>query len=347
MFPFKRARLATSDEPPPKRARTEDSSAGPTSSQDIVNKYSDSNRSALLNMLEKKFIGGSARLLSAAYSKTTWKAYEAAYNSYFYFEIIKGKGENWPMSQENLNEYISWATLERKLKNSTIVTYVASLLSVHQLFGFSGDIFSSFTTKALIRGSNNLAVSIHSPSHTRKVFSLPLLKLLGHAISKQSWQEDSKLVYWACSCVAFFGSFRIGELLASREGGYDPVTTLLWKNVKLSKEHCLIHVESPKSNAKEGEFIDLFAIPGQDCCPISALSKLHKVSQKNDYSPVFSFGGGKPLTPPVFNQTMRDLLRPFLGPSADQLSSHSLRAAIPSVLAKSPDLASDQDIKGW
>ena len=251
------------------------------------------------------------------------------------------------MNQENLNEYISWATLDRKLKNSTIVTYVASLSSVHQLFGFSGKIFSSFTTKALLRGSNNLSLSIHVPSHTRKVFSLSLLKLVGHSLSQQSWTEDSKQVYWTCICVAFFGSFRIGELLASREGGFDPVTTLLWKNVKLKSDHCLIHVESPKSNAKEGEFIDLFAVSGQDCCPISALKKLARSSGSPASSPVFMFAGGKPLTPPVFNQTLRDLLRPVLGSSADQLSSHSLRAAIPSVLAKSPDLASDQDIKGW
>jgi len=286
-------------------------------------------------------------LISAAYSKTTWKAYEAAYNSYFYFEVIKGRGENWPMNQENLNEYISWATLDRKLKNSTIATYVAWLSSVHQLFGFSGKIFSSFTTKALLRGSNNLSLSIHVPSHTRKVFSLSLLKLVGHSLSQQSWTEDSKQVYWTCICVAFFGSFRIGELLASREGGFDPVTTLLWKNVKLKSDHCLIHVESPKSNAKEGEFIDLFAVSGQDCCPISALKKLARSSGSPASSPVFMFAGGKPLTPPVFNQTLRDLLRPVLGSSADQLSSHSFCAAIPSVLAKSPDLASDQDIKGW
>jgi len=95
------------------------------------------------------------------------------------------------MNQENLNEYISWATLDRKLKNSTIVTYVASLSSVHQLFGFSGEIFSSFTTKALLRGSNNLSLTLHVPTHTRKVFSLSLLRLVGHSLSQQSWSRDS------------------------------------------------------------------------------------------------------------------------------------------------------------
>jgi len=215
------------------------------------------------------------------------------------------------------------------------------------LFGYSGEIFSSLTSKALLRGSSNLAHTLHSPVHTRKVFSIALLRLLGHAISTQSWPGDSKKVIWACACVSFFGSFRIGELLASKENGYDLGSTLLWKNVRLKEDHCLIHIESPKSNAKEGEFVDLFPIPGEDCCPVSVLKTLSSLTKKSDLSPVFSFTSVRPLTPPVFNQTLRDLLRPFLGQSADQFSSHSLRAAIPSVLATRPDLANDQDIKGW
>ena len=348
MYPFKRARLTSQEQPQAKRPRTEDSQqTGPSSSTSNVTKYSDNVKSDLLNLLCKKFNNDSAKLISAAYSQTTWKAYEAAYNSFVTFDICKNRESKWPLTQEILNDYISWATLEKRLKNSTIVTYVASLSSIHQLFGYSGKIFTSLISKALIRGSNNLAPTLHSPSHTRKVFSISLLKLLGHAIATQTWPEHSKRVIWACACVSFFGSFRIGELLASKESGYDLGTTLLWKNVRLKKDHCLIHIELPKSNAKEGEFVDLFAIPGEDCCPISALNGLLAWTKKSVLSPVFSFPEERPLTPPVFNQTLRDLLLPLLGPSSAQFSSHSLRAAIPSVLATRPDLANDMDIKGW
>jgi len=312
-----------------------------------MNKYSDSVDSNLFKLICKKFNKNSAKLVSAAYSNSTWKAYEAAFNSFVNFEICKGKDHDWPITQDILNDYIGWTTFDKHLKNSTIVTYVASLSSVHQLFGFEGNVFTSLTTKALLRGSNNLSNTLHSPQHTRKVFTIYILRLLGHAISTQSWEEQSKKVFWTCSCVAFFGSFRIGELLASKEKGYDLSTTLLWKNIRLKDDHCLIHIESPKSNAKEGEFVDLFSLPGKNCCPVSALKSLADSSNRSDSSPVFSFSDGKPLTPPVFNDTLRTLLRPYLGSSSDQLSSHSLRAAIPSILATRPDLANDQDIKGW
>ena len=347
VHPYKRARLTAQDDsqPPPqaKRTRTEDSQTGPTHNT----KYSDSVHSSLLDKLRAKFHVDSIKLISAAYSHTTWKTYEAAYNSFVSFEVYNKNVVEWPLTQNTLNSYISWATLQKNLKHSTISTYVASLSSVHQLFGFEGDIFSSFITKAMLRGSNNLATSIHTPSHTRKVFTLSLLKLVGHAISQQDWEAESKLVFWSCLCVAFFGSFRIGELLAAKEEGFDYVTTLLWKNVKIRGDNCLIHIESPKSNSKEGDFVDLFTIPGKDCCPVTSLKNLKNVSNVTSDSPVFCFKNSKPLTPPVFNQTLRSLLEPFIGISSLQYSSHSLRAAIPSALAKTPYLANDQDIKGW
>ena len=283
VHPYKRARYTATEDPPvqpqAKRTRGEDvQTPGPL----YGTKYSDHVQSSLLEKLKTKFATESVKLISAAYSQTTWKTYEAAYNSYVTFEIHRNTVTNWPLTQDNLNDYISWATLQKNLKHSTIVTYMASLSSIHQLFGYDGAIFSSFVTKAMLRGSNNLAPSLHTPTHTRKVFTLSLLKLVGHAISQQTWQEESKTVFWSCMCVAFFGSFRIGELLAAKEEGYDKVTTLLWKNVKIKNDHCLIHIESPKSNSKEGDFVDLFSIPGRDCCPVSSLKALKNSSNGSD-----------------------------------------------------------------
>ena len=81
--------------------------------------------------------------------------------------------------------------------------------------GFDSAIFASLVSKAILRVTENYETSKALSKHTRKVFTLPLLKLLGYEIAKTNWFENSKRILWTCICVSFFGSFRIGELLAS------------------------------------------------------------------------------------------------------------------------------------
>ena len=285
------------------------------------------------------------KLLSAAYSKSSWKSYESAWHSLHSFEA--STKSTWPLNQTLLCEYISWATLLKKLRISTVETYMHSLSSIHQLLGYERGVFSSLATKAMIRGSGNLSAKIFSPKHTRKVFSLALLKVLGNEIAKQSWSDNSKRVYWCCACVAFFGCFRIGELLASSDRTFDPSTTLVWRDIKFGQDNCIIHVKSPKSNRREGEFVDLFETPDHDCCPVRCLRQLKKGKGVGDETPVFTFESGILLSPKNFNLTLRNLLSPVLGSAASQFSSHSLRAGIPSALARFPGLVEDEDIKGW
>jgi len=46
--------------------------------------------------------------------------------------------------------------------------------------------------------------------------TLALLKLIGHQIAKSDWSDDSKLTVWGACTTAFFGAFRIGEILANK-----------------------------------------------------------------------------------------------------------------------------------
>ena len=46
--------------------------------------------------------------------------------------------------------------------------------------------------------------------------SLPLLKLLSHELAKSDWTVDKKATVWAACTTAFFGSFRLGEILSKK-----------------------------------------------------------------------------------------------------------------------------------
>jgi hypothetical protein len=179
--------------------------------------------------------------------------------------------------------------------------------------------------------------------------TLPLLKLLGHALAKCDWSPDSVQVIWACCLLLFFGSLRIREILFPSSCKFNPFETLLWKDLVFRKDSVLVHVKIPKSRNTQGDFIDVFEFKGHGCCPVSALRTLRDSSPKSTdpNSPVFQFCSGKFLTPNTFNACLRELLRPLIGSEANCLSAHSFRAALPSALATDPTSVLSTDLKLW
>ncbi|MFN9980837.1 MAG: hypothetical protein ACK53Y_13010, partial [bacterium] len=105
--------------------------------------------------------------------------------------------------------------------------------------------------------------------------TLPLLITLGRRIAATSWPALDKQVIWAAATTGFFGTVRMGEILASSEKSFSPASDLLWQDVRCSsKNSLLIHLKNPKSGMPGGEKVDLFEFPGYDCCPVQALKNL-------------------------------------------------------------------------
>ena len=269
-------------------------------------------------------------------------------NSLKSFELFKKKELVWPLSVLDLSNFVTWALTEKSLKATTVITYLSSLKSVHALRFLPTTSFDSPYIEALIRGGQNLEIYKENVKLTRKVMSLPILKILGHEISESLWSENSKQVFWTACTTAFFGSFRLGEILPTKENSFSPDDTLLWKDIKfVSKNHVLIHIKSCKTKTVGGEYVDIFSFPGQGVCPVKALSKLKESSKSDSDSPVFSFNSGVGLTLRSLNSTLRSLLEPKLGEESKQFSGHSFRAGIPAALARHPELTSSDEIMGW
>ena len=178
--------------------------------------------------------------------------------------------------------------------------------------------------------------------------TLELLKILGHEIAKTDWPGNSKQVLWCACTTAFFGSFRLGEILPKSEYNAHPSDTLLWKDINvISSDHVLIHVKVTKSRSKQGGYVDMFGFQGHEVCPVKTLLALKRLSVNNGPDcPVFSFNSGKNLTLNNLNDTVRKLREVHLGPDIRQFSSHSLRAAIPAVLAKYLEHSNSDKIMG-
>jgi hypothetical protein len=269
------------------------------------------------------------------------------------FEIHTSRVLSWPLTDVDLCGFASWAILNRHLKTSTVRTYLSNLSTAHELKGFGRVSCLQPLTKRVLKGAENLDFYNSIAKSSRKVMTLPLLKLLGHEIAESSWSPFNKQVFWTACVTAFFGSFRFGEILAPSEWAYNKHETLLWSDVDITEDSVLIHVKISKNRTQGGEHIDLFPFSSHNCCPVKCLTRLQRMCMAKtdgklaDGEPVFRFDSGKLLTSEKLNTTLELLLRPHLGDQARDIQGHSFRAAIPSAMANNPNLASDEEIKSW
>ncbi len=289
--------------------------------------------------------------IRASITTGTWKKHSSALNCFRQFEVFSGAPATWPLQDTVVCEFASWSLSKRGLRPSTVRSYLSSLSKIHELKGLSSQSCSSPLVKRVLRGAENLVFYQSLASNTRKVMSLPLLKLLGHEISRSEWSSDSKQVFWTACVTAFFGSFQFGELLSPTEWGYNQHETLLWSDIYLSKDSALIHVKISKNRNAGGGYIDLFPFPGHNCCPVKCLLLLKKMYVERNVAinvtnmPVFAFSSGKLLTVRKLNEVLELLFRPHLGSQAAHIQSHSFRAAIPAAMADNPALAKEEDLK--
>jgi hypothetical protein len=228
--------------------------------------------------------------------------------------------------------------------------YLSDLKNFQKLEDLPVSNFDDFFVTSMIKGAENLSLYESLAKRTRLAMSYPLLKIIGHEIANSNWTTYSKKVFWTACCVAFFGSFRMGELLSQEETTYN-TETLSWDCVKfMSSDSAVVQIKFPKSSkGGSSQFVDIFKTSDSSTCPFTCLKTLHDSSPTAVMQnlPVFSFSNKKFLSTKLFNKTLRDLLRPHLGTAVLNISGHSFRAAIPAAIANHPDLLSSDDVCKW
>jgi len=309
-----------------------------------ASKYSETNPlAATLSKLDNY----SLNLVSAAYSSSSWNSLICTKNSFSQFEILHGKSYSWPLTVETICKYVNWCFFTKKFEPSTIKTYLSNLATLHKLKNLEFSNFSSFLVKTHVRGVENLCLSNVHEKRCRRAMSLPVLKILGHEIALKNWSNDSKIVVWTAMCIAFFGSFRIGEILAKSEFAYNVIDTLIWNNVKFMDDDSVIITSNvTKNRTPGGESVSLFKFEGS-FCPVTALKNLHSVLPHDPNLPVFRFVTGKLLTQRSFNNIIIECLTPHFGKKAKGFSGHSFRSGLPSALSGCEKFASVAAIKKW
>jgi hypothetical protein len=163
----------------------------------------------------------------ASVAENTWKKHNSAWQCVKCYSRSSSIPITMPMQESFICEFAAWALKEKDLMPSTVTSYLSSLTTIHELQGFNNHNCLTPLAKKVIQGAQNLIFYNNLCKCTRKVVTLPMLKLIGHEIAKSDWTKNSKQVIWSACVTAFFGSFRLSEILSKSEWTYNETETLL------------------------------------------------------------------------------------------------------------------------
>jgi hypothetical protein len=151
------------------------------------------------------FSPGIEKLISASTAQASWRKHSSAVSCFRKYEADKGLKFAWPMSRETVCDFVIWCIFVRKLKASTVKSYISSFEFIFKLNDWDTTVCSNFLVKQLVKGASNLNFYSDLSKSSRKVMTLPLLKILGHQIAVSSFSKWDKQVIWTACTVAFYG----------------------------------------------------------------------------------------------------------------------------------------------
>jgi hypothetical protein len=177
------------------------------------------------------------------------------------------------------------------------------------------------------------------PSRVRLPITGQVLRRVKADLEQSGHPE--RTVIWAVCCVAFFGFFRLGELLLPSQDAFNPRLHLAWGDVAVddTRNPRMVRCRLKQSKTDQlGRGVDVvLGITGLDLCPVAAV--LGYIALRGDQSgPFFLTTAKVPLTKTDFITKFRAILG-RIGLPAEDYAGHSFRigAATSAALAGMDD----------
>ena len=157
---------------------------------------------------------------------------------------------------------------------------------------------------------------------------------------------------WTICLVAFWGSFRMGELLCQTKA-FSPGSDLLASDaIAISDSSLALWIRDPKVPKEFGDVVELWSIPQfVDLDPVAAFNRYWKERSKRNFpmnTPLFLKDNGFPFTHSSFGsifKTMLNQLPSELDLEGNKWTCHSFRSGLPTLLQMAG--FNDEEIKSW
>ena len=131
--------------------------------------------------------------------------------------------------------YIGWLIDSRKVSAKTVEKYLSGIRLVHMKEGFNVPALRPEIVKAILAGlAQKEKIDLRLGKKAERLpVTISVLDLIRNELIKSPWPVARKRMILTVCYLAFFGSFRIHEILAREKMQFDVQTTLLGNNLRV------------------------------------------------------------------------------------------------------------------
>ena len=274
-------------------------------------------------------------------STQTWNNYRTVRNHIRKCQALTGREFTFPFTEEMVLSLVSYWLHYLGLQGTTVSSYLSGLRMIHFTQGYPDTLLRSSLVSVVFEGKKNwvgVQLRLKPPRLAVTIRVLELLKAV-LAVNKEMNRQEEALV-WSISTLAFWGSFRAGELVSKESRKIDPENMLLRRDVmvdtvNLENKKARILRVTLKSSKESRAYckncsIEVFA-NNTSLCPVAAfLDYVSLMGRLDEDSAAFRTPEGWAYRHQKFNRDLKKLLSPYI--PYGKISGHSFRSGLASLL---------------
>ena len=239
-----------------------------------------------------------------------------------------------PLTEQLLCSFAAFLA-DESLAPQTVKSYLSAVRNMQISLGLP-DPREQSSLPALKRvqaGISRIRMLKGTPPRIRLPITAQVMARLHDALVVSANPES--VVVWAIAATAFFGFFRLGELLPGSSGEFNPATSLAWGDVAVDDPMAprMVQVHLKKSKCDQfGNGADIvLGVTGVALCPVTAILK-YVESRGNQPGPFFLNTTKGTVTKPWFVAQVRGFLNQ-LGLPQHHYAGHSFRSGAATTAA--------------
>lgn len=242
----------------------------------------------------------------------------------------------YPVTQPRLCYYISFLA-NQGLAASSIKVYLSALRHKQISLGLPETGHSAMPKLKMI--SNGISRAKSKVPGPRELQRLPITPYILRQI-RTLWApraaDPDTILLWAACTTAFFGFFRLGEILVPSDSSFDPTVHLSLADIAIDRREnpsmVQIHLKVSKTDQERKGISVFIGKTGDDLCPVAAMASYLAI-RGNAQGPVFQYANARPLTKARFTDQIREALS-TIGYDPKSYAGHSFRIGAASTAAE-------------
>ena len=300
-------------------------------------------------------------LFNASISDNSARAYDSTVRKIKSLEALIGRKISLPLSNGDYNLVLTYLVDRggkggKGLSYKAIKKHLSGIRRMSLAEGVARPEVTPDLANTLLKGHENLSrdpvEAVAKATH--RPISIPFLRLLGHALTKH-WKgpEENKKTFWTICMVAFWGSFRAGELLTDQVTTFSTKSDLLGSDVlHMSEDSFALWLRDPKVSKEYGDVVELWKTPQfPNLDPWIAFSKYMAWRKTRSFPsswPLFLRADGMSFSHGYFDTSLKDMISHYsleLEIGWNKWTGHSFRSGLPTVLQTAG--FKKKEIKKW